>query len=212
MSAAWLVKVCGLTHAADAAFAAAEGADLLGFVVHPPSPRHCADLAGAAAEVRERAVLVMVSDDPAELARTAARAGLRRIQPHGPRRSLMAAALLKEGFDVLLPWHDGPGQLPLVGCLYLWEPGPGRTGLEGGSGQANPLDHPPPGPYLLAGGLDGANLAARLAALPTAARPHLRGFDAASRLERSPGKKDPEKVRAFLRAARALDLGGPDAL
>ena len=212
MSAALQVKVCGLTRAADAAFAAAEGADLLGFVVHPPSPRHCADLAGAAGAVRDRAVLVMVSDDPVELARTADRAGLRRIQPHGAGRAKAAAALRKEGFEVLLPWLDEPGQAPAAGCLYLWEPGPGRTGLEGGSGQANPLAHPPPGPYLLAGGLDGANLAERLAALPGEARPHLRGFDAASRLEQSPGVKSPEKVRAFIRAARALDLGGTHAL
>jgi len=39
-----LVKVCGLTGAADARHALDCGADLLGFVVHPPSPRHCADL------------------------------------------------------------------------------------------------------------------------------------------------------------------------
>jgi len=209
---ALLVKVCGLTTAADAVFAAAAGADLLGFVVHPPSPRHCADLGQAVAAVRERAVLVKVADDPADLARTADRAGLRRIQPHGRRRAEVAAALQRAGFEVLLPWLDQPGQEPLEGCLYVWEPGPAHTGVEGGSGQANPLAHPPPGPFLLAGGLDGGNLADRLAALPAAARSNLRGFDAASRLERAPGLKDETKVRVFLAAARALDPGGTHAL
>lgn len=213
--AACMVKVCGLTTAEDALFAAAAGADLLGFVVHPPSPRHCADLMEATAEVRNCAVLVMVSDDPLELARTAARAGLRRIQPHSSQaaRNKVAEALRKEGFELLLPWPDEAGQEPVGSGLYLWEPGAANTGLQGGSGLPNPMGFPPPGPFLLAGGLDGANLAARAGALPPGLRPLLRGFDAASRLERSPGRKDPDKVRAFIQAAKALSPGGnTDAL
>lgn len=199
-----LAKVCGLTCAEDAAFAAAEGADLLGFVVHPPSPRHCADLAGASAEVRDRAVLVMVSDNPLELARTASAAGLRRIQPHSSpaARARVVRALRAEGFDLLLPWADAPGQEAVEASLYLWEPGPANTGLEGGSGRPNPLRFPPPGDFLLAGGLDGENLAEPAAAIPAEVVERLRGFDAASRLEREPGRKDPDKVRAYLRAAR----------
>lgn len=157
-------------------------------------------------------MLVMVSDDPAELARTAARAGLRRVQPHGPRRAEVAAALLKEGFEVLLPW------LLTKPVSHRWRAAltlgarPGRTGLEAARAEANPLAHPPPGPFLLAGGLDGGNLAGLAAVLPAESRPHLRGFDAASRLEQSPGVKSAEKVRAFIRAARTLDLGGTHAL
>ncbi len=56
-----LAKVCGLVRAEDAAFAVAEGADLLGFVSHPPSPRHCADLSVAVSHL-DRAVLVQVAD------------------------------------------------------------------------------------------------------------------------------------------------------
>lgn len=210
-----LVKVCGLTTAEDARFAAEAGADLLGFVVHPPSPRHCADFVEATREVRDRAVLVMVSDDPLELARTAAMAGLRRIQPHSSRavRRKVAEALRKEGFDLLLPWPDEAGQERVDGALYVWEPGAANTGLQGGSGQPNPMGFPPPGPFLLAGGLDGETLASRLRALAPGLRSWLRGFDAASRLERSPGRKDPDKVRAFIQAAKAHSLGGTlDAL
>ncbi|HCZ33127.1 MAG TPA: hypothetical protein DHV93_06535 [Holophagaceae bacterium] len=61
---------------------------------------------------------------------------------------------------------------------------------------------PPPGPFLLAGGLGGDNLAARAAMIPSAARAQLRGFDAASRLEAAPGIKDPLKVAAFVAAAK----------
>jgi phosphoribosylanthranilate isomerase len=205
-----LVKVCGLTTAADAAFAAAEGADFLGFVVHPPSPRHCAALVEATLEVRDHAVLVMVSDDPVDLARTAARAGLRWIQPHttAAAKAKVAAALRKEGFELLLPWPDEAGQTAVEGGLYLWEPGPAYSGLQGGSGLLNPLGFPPPGPFLLAGGLDGENLEARLRVLSPELRGRIRGFDAASRLEQSPGVKDPAKVSAYLRAVRAISLGG----
>lgn len=207
-SVEFLVKVCGITTAEDARFAAREGADLLGFVVHPPSPRHCAALAEASAEVRDRAVLVMVSDDPLELARTAAQAGIRRIQPHASlaARPRVAEALRREAFELLLPWPDEPGQESLGEGIYLWEPG--STGLPGGSGQANQLGFPPPGPFLLAGGLDGPSLAGRVRALPPLLQQMLRGFDAASRLEVSPGRKDPAKVRAFIQAARTCTSGG----
>jgi phosphoribosylanthranilate isomerase len=76
--------------------------------------------------------------------------------------------------------------------------------VPGGSGQAHQAQHPPPGLFLLAGGLDAGNLAERLAALPANAQRHLAGVDAASRLESTPGRKDPDKVRAFLETARAL--------
>jgi phosphoribosylanthranilate isomerase len=65
---------------------------------------------------------------------------------------------------------------------------------------------PPPGPFLLAGGLGAGVLAARAALLPPIAHPLLRGFDAASGLEAAPGRKDPHKVEAFIRTAHALEL------
>ena len=64
------------------------------------------------------------------------------------------------------------------------------------------MAHPPPGPFLLAGGLDAANLADRAGSVPSRGSVNLRGFDAASRLEASPGLKDPEKVRAYISAAK----------
>lgn len=206
-----LAKVCGLTNPADAAFAADCGADLLGFVVHPPSPRHCADLAGACRDTRDRAVLVMVSVDADVLSRTAEAAGIRRIQAHlapGLRASL-ATRLRARGFDLILPWPDEDGPQPCADGLYLWEPSPARTGVAGGSGQTHAMAFPPPGPFLLAGGLSAGNLAERVAALPPAARIHLRGFDAASALEQAPGRKDSAKVAAFIRAAQSAQA--PDA-
>ncbi len=202
-----LAKVCGLARAEDAAQAAADGADLLGFVCHPPSPRHCADLALAAPHL-DRAVLVMVAESAEAIRDTAQSFGFRRVQPHLPRaeRARGAALLKAAGFLVLLPWADEADQPAIAADLYLWEPSPAATGVAGGSGQSHAMDYPPPGPFLLAGGLDAARLGSRLVMLPPGARSLLRGFDAASRLEAAPGRKDPAKVAAFIQAAHSLEL------
>lgn len=206
-----LAKVCGLVRPEDAAFAAGQGADLLGFVWHPPSPRHCADLSVAEPHL-DRAVLVMVADRAEAVLDLARRHGFRRVQPYlpAPERRRDVALLREAGLVVLLPWADEPGQAPVPADLYLWEPGAAQTGVAGGSGQGHAMAFPPPGPYLLAGGLDGLNLAGRSAALPPTARAGLRGFDAASRLEAAPGHKDPVKVAAFVAAARQAASPGKD--
>lgn len=202
-----LIKVCGLTRAEDAAFAAGQGADLLGFVCHPPSVRHCPDLS-LAAHHADRAVLVMVAAQAEAILDTARRFGFRTVQPYLPTASRAAgvARLREQGLTVLLPWTDAPGQSAVAADLYLWEPDPAQTGLVGGSGQLHPMVFPPPGPFLLAGGLDAESLPHRVAGIPMAARSNLRGVDAASRLEASPGCKDPDKVARFIAAARTIEL------
>ncbi len=201
-----LAKVCGLTSAKDAAFAATQGADLLGFVSHPPSPRHCSDLS-VAQPFLDRAVLVMVADAPEAVLASAHRFGFRRVQPHLPaeERERGVRLLRQAGLFVLLPWADEPGQLPVSADLYLWEPSSAATGVAGGSGQGHAMSFPPPGDFLLAGGLDATNLRDRVLSVPPTARPQVRGVDAASRLEASPGLKDPAKVAAFIHTAHELE-------
>lgn len=201
-----LAKVCGLTTAQDAAFAVGQGADLLGFVSHPPSPRHCADL-GVAEAFQDRAVLVAVAERAEVLLDLARQHGFRRVQPYLPaaERERGVALLRVAGLLVLLPWPDDPGQPTIPADLYIWESSPAETGVAGGSGRGHRMVFPPPGPFLLAGGLDGGCLAERAAALPSSARPQLRGFDAASRLESAPGRKDSAKVAAFIAAAHHLE-------
>lgn len=202
-----LVKVCGLTTAEDAAYAAGQGADLLGFVSHPPSPRHCLDLSVAEAFL-DRAVLVGVAEDPRTVLTLAHRHGFRRVQPHlpAPERERGVRLLREAGLFVLLPWSDEPGQSPVPAELYLWEPSATLTGMAGGSGQLHTMTHPPPGDFLLAGGLDASNLGERVKALPDATRSRFRGVDAASRLEATPGRKDPARVAAFIRTAHDLEF------
>jgi phosphoribosylanthranilate isomerase len=202
-----IAKVCGLTTAEDARLAVEAGADLVGFVHHPPSPRHCADIAASSKGAGDRGVLVMVGGDAAPMIEQATAAGLAWIQPHaGAARRRVVEAIRNAGFRVLLPWPDEPDQDPIEAELYLWEPSPQLTGVQGGSGKAHGALHPPPGPFLLAGGLDGPTLQMRLASLPAETKRFLRGVDAASRLESAPGRKDPLKVAAFLENAHALHL------
>lgn len=202
-----LAKVCGLTCEADAAQALEAGADLLGFVVHAESPRHCPDVRAAAALAPERGVLVMVSMSAEPILRAAEASGLRRVQPHVPaaRRADVLGRLGAEGLDLVIPWADESGQRDPEMGLLIWEPSPRSTGVPGGSGITHAMIHPPPRPFLLAGGLDGDNLGARLAAIPASVLHRLRGVDAASRLERIPGRKDPGKVRQFLQALRSFE-------
>ena len=201
-----LAKVCGLVRPEDAAFAAGQGADLLGFVSHGPSPRNCADLS-AAAPYLDRAVLVMVAERAEAMLATARRHGFRRVQPYLPAATRAAGLrLLREaGLQILLPWPDEPDQAPVPAELYLWESSPQVTGVAGGSGQGHAMAHPPPGPFLLAGGLDATNLRERVQGLPVAVRGHFLGVDAASCLETSPGVKAPAKVAAFILAAHTLE-------
>jgi phosphoribosylanthranilate isomerase len=201
-----LAKVCGLVRAGDVAFAASEGADLLGFVSHPPSPRHCADLS-VAEPYLDRAVLVQVADHAEAVLALARRHGFRKVQPYLPAvtREAGIRSLREAGFYVLLPWSDEAGQSPVPADLYIWETSAAVTGVAGGSGQGHAMAFPPPGDFLLAGGMDAANLPERVLSLPPALRARFRGADAASRLEATPGVKDPAKVSAFIRTAHALE-------
>lgn len=201
-----LAKVCGLVRAEDAALAASEGADLLGFVSHPPSPRHCGDLS-VAIPFLDRAVLVQVADRAEAILAMAQRHGFRKVQPYLPAitREAGIRSLREAGFYVLLPWSDEAGQIPVPADLYVWETSAAITGVAGGSGQGHAMAFPPPGAFLLAGGLAAANLQARMLSLPAALRARFRGVDAASRLESSPGVKDPAKVAAFIRTTHELE-------
>jgi phosphoribosylanthranilate isomerase len=200
-----MAKVCGLTSAGDVALALDAGADLLGFLAFPASPRHCPDL-GLARRCADRAVLVAVAGDAETMLALARRAGTLWVQPYlpPPERARALALLRVDGRRVLLPWPDEPGQEELAPDLYLWESSPRATGLLGGSGQGHPMAFPPPGPFLLGGGLDGAAVPERLERMTAPVRARLRGFDAASRLESAPGRKDPLALAAFVGTAHGL--------
>jgi phosphoribosylanthranilate isomerase len=207
------VKVCGITSPEDALVAVEAGADALGFVFFAMSPRRTTP--ERAAEITRilpstvRRVGVFVNESPDEMARVADGVGLDLLQLHGdeppealeslPRPAIKAVRVGK-GFaaDEALRYAGKAAGLLVDTRL------PGETQLPGGTGV--PFDWSLVRglagrvPFLmLAGGLHPGNVADAIHAV----RPH--AVDVASGVEALPGRKDPEKVRAFVRAAREAE-------
>jgi indole-3-glycerol phosphate synthase/phosphoribosylanthranilate isomerase len=164
-----LVKVCGLTREHDVAAAADAGADLLGFVLEPASPRAAERVLPVPDDTLAVAVWVgEAGPSDADLDQVyAVEEGKVRGRDATVYRHCEAVAHLLD-----LPWQeDDPDH---------WE-------------RAAAAD----GRIVLAGGLGPDNVAAAIAAV----RPW--AVDASSSLERSPGVKDHDRVRAYVEAARA---------
>jgi phosphoribosylanthranilate isomerase len=208
-----LVKICGMRTVEDARFAAAEGADALGFVFWYMSPRRIdADVAAAiAAEVPASVVKVGVFVDAPreEMERVADRVGLDVLQLHGeePPEALVglsrpALKALRVGprfsADEALRYTDAAAGIVVDTRL------PGETQLPGGTGVpfdwSRVADLAGRVPFLmLAGGLSATNVATAVRQV----RPH--AVDVSSGVERMPGRKDPAQVKAFIEAARAVE-------
>lgn len=205
MSEPFRIKVCGLTSEESARAAVEAGADHLGLVLCPSvrrlAPERAADLV---AQVPASWVGIFADAPLAEMRALASDLGLAALQLHGSETPDLCRAVrdatslpvwkaLGPDFQERAREYDGAAD------ALLLDAGRGGTG--------RPLDWDrvaerfPRGsrgrPVLLAGGLDGDNVAAAI----RAADPD--GVDASSRLESAPGIKDPARVRAFVRAARA---------
>lgn len=213
MPAVWkpeLRKVCGITCPEDARHAVQAGANAVGMVFYPPSPRavsptRAAQVAAAVPDTVRR-VGVFVDEAPASIAATVRQARLSVVQLHGRETPERCGAVRRElGPDVAI-WKAvriGPrfdaAELEAfsVDALLL---DTDRAGLYGGTGETFPweaaLAAKRYGPVVLSGGLHGGNAAEAVRTV----RPW--GVDASSRLEREPGLKDPAKVTRFLSAVR----------
>lgn len=208
------LKLCGQTRADDARVAAGIGADFLGFILYPKSPRFLSldaykELAPAL-PVGPRRVAVMVEPTADELA-AAAGAGFDLFQLHfshttplgtirgwslqvGAHR-LWLAPKLRAADDVSPQW------LPLAGTFLL---DTFHAAGFGGSGKTGDWDkfarHQQASPqhaWILAGGLSPENIA------DAVTRSGTRFVDVNSGVESSPGVKDHEKLRRL-----ALALAG----
>lgn len=210
------LKVCGLTREQDAHLAGEAGADLVGAILVPSSPRHV-DVATALrlGRAAERPLVLVVADlSEREVVDAAHRSEARVIQLHGseppsllealrregswelwkavrvrsPDDILMAAATYGEAADALLldGWHSE--KLGGTGLTFPWEAlMVARAGL------------PPELRLGVAGGLNSGNVGDAVTRL----RPDI--VDVSSGVETEPGVKDPDLVRAFLDAARAAE-------
>jgi phosphoribosylanthranilate isomerase len=215
------VKICGVTCVEDALSCAELGAHWIGLNFHPPSPRSVDPSAAAAIlaalPCHVTAVGVFVDRPAATVAELADRLGLHVVQLHGQEPPEDVAALGR--FKVIRAFRlrtvagwttvadfvaraEGLGRAPHGVLVDAYVPGvAGGTGL---TIDLSLLDEALPLPRLiLAGGLTAENVGERIRRV----RPWM--VDVASGVESTPGRKDPARIAAFVRAVRAA--AGPRA-
>lgn len=199
------VKICGLQTPETVAAAVAGGADALGFVFAPGSPRtvsaeHGAELIGEVPESIET-VGVFRNQDIAQVLDIARRAKVSTIQLHGDESLSDMAAVHAAGFKALRAFSAPNYSVLSLADRAAWDAERLLVdAVEPGAGvvfDAAELTHGTPrGFWLLAGGLSPANVADAVRALrPT-------GVDVSSGVESSRGVKDQDLIRDFIQAAR----------
>ena len=210
-----LVKICGIKDAAALDAARQGGADMVGFVFFPPSPRavtaiQAGELARSYGQGPKRVGLLVAPDD-AMLAATLAEVPLYILQLQGEETPARAGEIrARFGKPVMKALGIGSkadlARLPYyadqVDYFLLDAPPPAGSALPGGNAQAFDWalmkGEDPPRPWLLAGGLTPANVAKAIAASGAP------GVDVSSGVERARGVKDPAAIAAFIAAAKSV--------
>ena len=208
-----VVKICGLSTAAALDAALEAGADMVGFVFFPKSPRHIdwatARALGRQAAGRAKIVALSVDADDDTLKRIVEALAPDLMQLHGqetPARvkqigELCARPAMKAiGVAARADLAAAEAYAGVADTLLI-DAKPLKGGaLPGGNGRpfdwSLTRDFHAPVTWLLSGGLDPDTVAAAIALSGA------RGVDVSSGVERAPGVKDPAKIRAFVAAAR----------
>jgi len=205
------VKICGITTREDAVAAIDAGADMLGFNFYPKSkryvtPQKCARIVSFLAQytARVKMVGIFVNATRAEIERIAHDCHLDLVQLSGDEPSEFLTDLDVEAFKGIRPSSLAEAQADAARFARSSSPAllvdayqPGEYGGTGHTGDwALAQELATEYPILLAGGLTPDNVAAAIAQV------HPWGVDVASGVESDPGKKDSDKMRAFVEAAR----------
>ena len=211
-----LVKICGLStrETLDAALVA--GADMVGFVFFPPSPRHLsletARELGRQAKGRAAKVALSVDADDATLENIVETLRPDIFQLHG-KETVARLRDIKQRFGLpvmkviavetpadLAPL---PGYAAVADRILFDAHAPKEATRPGGLGAVfdwhvlEKLDLQLP--FMVSGGLTAANVAEAVGVTRAG------GVDVSSGVEQAPGVKDPEMIHAFIRAARATE-------
>jgi phosphoribosylanthranilate isomerase len=215
-----IVKICGLSTRETLGVALDAGADMVGFVFFTPSPRHLAletarDL-GKLVKGRAEKVALTVDADDATLADIVEALQPDILQLHG-HESVARIGVVGQKFS-----------LPVMKAIAV-ETVSDLASLSEYAGVADrilfdaraPREATRPGglgavfdwhilenlelaiPYMVSGGLHAGNVTEALRVTRAG------GVDVSSGVERAPGHKDPEMIRAFIKAARGTDLALP---
>lgn len=202
------VKICGITRPEDALAAARAGADAIGLVFYPPSPR---------AVTRERAreivqalppfvsvVGLFVNARPAEVRAVLEAVPIDLLQFHGDEapeecrrygRPYIKAVAMAPGVDLQAATRRYADAAGLLLDTH-------REGVRGGTGEAFDWSRIPPEldkPVILAGGLTPENVAEAVRRV----RPY--AVDVSSGVEASKGIKDAARIEAFVRGVNSVD-------
>ena len=198
-----LVKICGITNQADALASVEAGADVLGFNFYPKSPRFIhPDQARRIVDALPKRVLtvgVFVNESPEDVRNMMSRSGVGAIQLHGDEtpeycellsdQFVIKALRVKSDFEptaaaaykvqaVMLDTYD-PVKFGGTGVVMDWSAARKTRDLVTR--------------LFLAGGLSAENVAQAIAEVSPYA------VDVCTSLEIAPGKKDHDRVRAFIR-------------
>jgi phosphoribosylanthranilate isomerase len=211
-----IVKICGLfTHETlDVALQA--GADMVGFVFFPASPRHISlqtarDL-GKQAKGRALKVALTVDADDATLANIVEVLQPDILQLHGSetvarlrdiRRTFGLQVMKAIAVATPADLASLPGYAAVADRILFDARAPKEATRPGGLGAVfdwHLLENLDLGlPFMVSGGLDAGNVAEAVRVTRAG------GVDVSSGVERGPGVKDPELIRAFIRAARTAE-------
>ena len=202
------VKICGITRPGDALAAAAAGADAIGLVFYPPSPRYLST--ERAVEIRDalppfvQAVALFVNPDPAQVAQVLGRVKPAMLQFHGEETPEFCAQYGVPFVKAcrMRPGSDAKGYLSPFGRAAAWLVD-SYVPEYGGVGESFDWSLVPRGlerPLILSGGLERGNVAQAIRAV----RPW--GVDVSSGVETAKGIKDAAKMTAFIAEVRNADV------
>ena len=211
-----IVKICGLSTRETLDVALQAGADMVGFVFFPPSPRHIsletARELGRQAKGRATKVALTVDADDATLANIVEALQPDLLQLHG-KESVARLRDIKQAFglpvmkaiavETAADLATLPGYAAVADRILFDARAPKGATRPGGLGAVfdwqllAKLDLTLP--YMVAGGLNADNVAEAVRVTRAG------GVDVSSDVERAPGVKDPDMIRAFIRAARATE-------
>lgn len=206
------IKICGLTRPEDVLAAIEAGADALGFVFYPPSPRFI-DIERAASLVQlvppfVTTVGLFVNAEPQVVRETLAAVPLHLLQFHGDEgeaycrqfdRPYVKAARMKPGIDLLQYASAFPSAQAILLDAFV-------EGF-GGGGKVfdwNLIPSALPKPLILSGGLDAGNVGEAISRVKPAA------VDVSSGVEAAKGIKDAGKIHAFVSAVCAAGMARAD--
>lgn len=209
-----IVKICGLSTPETLDVALDAGADMVGFVFFPASPRHVsletARALGQRAKGRALRVALMVDADDATIANIVEALRPELLQLHG-QESVARVRDIKQAFGLpvmkAVPIATPADLAPLPGYAAVADRilfdarAPKEASRPGGLGARfdwkllSGVD--PKIPFMVSGGLDAANVAEAVRVTRAG------GVDVSSGVERALGIKDPDMIRGFICAARA---------